>query len=92
MEAFDQPWKRKNEGSVGCYWGVYNLYRQPKFPFRAPIVGIPEWRVLAGISIIIAAITLSLLLIDSISLGTLRARIPCRHCLSGGKRCGLDRL
>jgi exo-beta-1,3-glucanase (GH17 family)/cellulose synthase/poly-beta-1,6-N-acetylglucosamine synthase-like glycosyltransferase len=69
MEAFDQPWKRKNEGSVGCYWGVYNLYRQPKFPFKAPIVGVPEWRVLAGISIVIAVITLSLLLIDSISLG-----------------------
>ncbi|MBM4311245.1 MAG: glycosyltransferase [Deltaproteobacteria bacterium] len=69
MEAFDQPWKRENEGSVGSYWGVYDLYRQSKFPFRAPIVGIPEWRVLAGISIIIAAITFSLLLIDSISLG-----------------------
>lgn len=69
MEAFDQPWKRKNEGAVGCYWGVYDLYRQPKFPFRAPIVGIPEWRVLAGVSIVIAVITLSLLLIDSISLG-----------------------
>lgn len=68
MEAFDQPWKRVNEGSVGGYWGVYDLSREPKFPFTTPIVGVPQWPLLAGISIIIAILTFSLLLIDSISL------------------------
>ena len=68
IEAFDQPWKRVNEGSVGGYWGVYDLARQPKFPFTSPIVGVPQWRMLAGISIVIAIFTFSLLLIDSISL------------------------
>jgi exo-beta-1,3-glucanase (GH17 family)/cellulose synthase/poly-beta-1,6-N-acetylglucosamine synthase-like glycosyltransferase len=68
IEAFDQPWKRVNEGSVGAYWGVYDLARQPKFPFTTPIVGVPQWRMLAGISIVIAIFTFSLLLIDSISL------------------------
>jgi exo-beta-1,3-glucanase (GH17 family)/cellulose synthase/poly-beta-1,6-N-acetylglucosamine synthase-like glycosyltransferase len=65
MEAFDQPWKRDTEGAVGAYWGVYNVDRHPKFPFEAPIVPIPNWYVLAGLSVIIAAITLSVLLIDS---------------------------
>jgi len=65
MEAFDQPWKRTNEGSVGAYWGVYDVHRHPKFAFTAPIVGIPEWRLLAGISIGIGIITFALLLIDS---------------------------
>lgn len=65
MEAFDQLWKAKNEGSVGSYWGVYNVERKPKFTLREPIVEIPEWHTLATISVLIAAITFSLLLIDS---------------------------
>ncbi|MFH2057444.1 MAG: glycosyltransferase family 2 protein [Pseudomonadota bacterium] len=71
MEAFDQPWKRKVEGAVGAYWGVYDAMRQPKFPFTSPIVEIPEWRTLAGISVVIAIITFALLIIDS---RTLRKR------------------
>ncbi len=65
MEAFDQPWKKVSEGSVGAYWGVYDVYRKPKFAFSEPIVEIPEWRLLAGISIGIALITFAFLLIDS---------------------------
>jgi exo-beta-1,3-glucanase (GH17 family)/cellulose synthase/poly-beta-1,6-N-acetylglucosamine synthase-like glycosyltransferase len=65
MEAFDQPWKRDTEGAVGAYWGVYNADRQPKFPFEAPIVPIPNWYLLAGLSVVIAAVTLSVLLVDS---------------------------
>lgn len=71
MEAFDQPWKRETEGAVGAYWGVYNVERQPKFPFVSPIVEVPEWRILAGISVVIAIITFALLLTDS---RTLRKR------------------
>lgn len=70
MEAFDQPWKRASEGSVGAYWGVYDADRKQKFPFTAPIVAIPNWYVLAGISVLIAAITLAILLIDSRTLRT----------------------
>lgn len=65
MEAFDQPWKRTNEGAVGAYWGVYDVQRQPKFPFTSPIVEIPQWHLLAVISAIVALITFALLLIDS---------------------------
>ncbi len=65
MEAFDQPWKRVTEGAVGSYWGVYDVERKPKFPFTSPIVEVPEWRILSGISIAIALITFALLLIDS---------------------------
>ncbi len=65
MEAFDQPWKRQTEGAVGAYWGVFDVERKRKFPFTDPIVGIPEWHVLAGISVVIALITFALLLIDA---------------------------
>lgn len=71
MEAFDQPWKRKIEGAVGAYWGVYNVERQSKFPFTSPIVEVPAWRILAGISVVITIITFAFLLIDS---KTLRKR------------------
>jgi len=70
MEAFDQPWKRQTEGAVGAYWGVYDFDRRPKFPFTEPIVAIPEWRILAGLSVLIAVITMTVLLIDSRTLGS----------------------
>jgi len=70
MEAFDQPWKRVSEGAVGAYWGVFDVDRNPKFPFTSPIIKIPEWRVLAGISVVIAIITFAFLLIDSRTLRT----------------------
>ena len=65
MEAFDQPWKTQYEGSVGAYWGVYNANRKAKFEFTQPIVPVPNWKVLASISILLAVITFALLLIDS---------------------------
>ncbi|MEN8106817.1 MAG: glycosyltransferase [Pseudomonadota bacterium] len=65
MEAFDQPWKSQTEGAVGAYWGVFDVMRQPKFEFSEPIVWLPEWRILASISVVIAVITFALLLIDA---------------------------
>ncbi|MHB8766720.1 MAG: glycoside hydrolase family 17 protein, partial [Deferrisomatales bacterium] len=69
MEAFDQPWKTESEGAVGAYWGVYDLYRSPKFAFTEPIVPIPRWHVLAGASVVLGILCLAMLLTDSHSLG-----------------------
>ncbi|WP_349616131.1 glycosyltransferase [Azotobacter salinestris] len=68
IEAFDQPWKIDDEGSVGAYWGVYNFERQPKFAFEGPVVAIPQWRLLAVGSVVLALLALALLLIDSSAL------------------------
>jgi cellulose synthase/poly-beta-1,6-N-acetylglucosamine synthase-like glycosyltransferase len=68
IEAFDQPWKAGDEGSVGAYWGVYNLDRQPKFNFTGPVVAIPQWRMLAVASVVMALLSLALLLIDGSAL------------------------
>jgi cellulose synthase/poly-beta-1,6-N-acetylglucosamine synthase-like glycosyltransferase/exo-beta-1,3-glucanase (GH17 family) len=65
MEAFDQPWKSNIEGAVGAYWGVYDVERNPKFEFTQPIVPVPQWQMLAAISMVLAIITFGLLLIDS---------------------------
>lgn len=68
IEAFDQPWKASDEGSVGAYWGVYNANRQQKFNFEGPVVAIPQWRVLATGSAVLAMLSLALLLIDGSAL------------------------
>ncbi|MBS0379957.1 MAG: glycosyltransferase [Proteobacteria bacterium] len=65
MEAFDQPWKAYMEGAVGSYWGVYDVNRKPKFEFTAPIVRVPEWHVLAAISVAVALVLLGILYLNS---------------------------
>jgi exo-beta-1,3-glucanase (GH17 family)/cellulose synthase/poly-beta-1,6-N-acetylglucosamine synthase-like glycosyltransferase len=70
MEAFDQPWKARYEGSVGAYWGVYDVNRRAKFAFFEPIVRIPQWHILAGISVTLAALLLGFFYAHSGALGT----------------------
>jgi len=65
MEAFDQPWKAYLEGAVGSYWGVYDVDRHPKFAFTAPIVRVPEWHILAAVSIAVALVVLGLVYLNS---------------------------
>src|SRR5580692_8403529 len=65
MEAFDQPWKAYQEGAVGSYWGVYDVNRNPKFEFHNAIVRVPEWHVLAAISIAVALLVLGVLYLNS---------------------------
>jgi glucan 1,3-beta-glucosidase len=44
IEAFDQPWKRRLEGTVGGHWGLYDaVARQPKFAWGAPVSDHPAW-------------------------------------------------
>jgi exo-beta-1,3-glucanase (GH17 family) len=44
IEAFDQPWKRIQEGTVGGYWGMYDARGRPKFPLQGPMAEDPHWR------------------------------------------------
>ncbi len=44
IEAFDQPWKRDLEGTVGGYWGLFSSdARQPKFVWGEPVSDHPWW-------------------------------------------------
>ena len=44
IEAFDQPWKRAWEGTVGGNWGLYDAYsRAPKFLTGSPVSNHPWW-------------------------------------------------
>ncbi|HEY8117774.1 MAG TPA: beta-1,6-glucan synthase [Methylophilaceae bacterium] len=37
IEAIDQPWKRKLEGTVGGYWGLYSTGLEAKFYFNGSV-------------------------------------------------------
>ncbi len=44
IEAFDQPWKRYLEGTVGGYWGLFGgSSREPKFAWGEPVSDHPWW-------------------------------------------------
>ena len=65
MEAFDQPWKRADEGEVGAYWGLFDGNRQAKYAFEQTQIAIPEWRFLALLAAAFATLSFLLLTIDS---------------------------
>jgi glucan 1,3-beta-glucosidase len=45
IEAYDQPWKRQLEGTVGGYWGLFDaVKRAPKYPPGEPITNYPFWK------------------------------------------------
>lgn len=44
IEAFDQPWKRWQEGTAGGFWGLFKEDRTAKFDWFKPVSGWPEWR------------------------------------------------
>jgi exo-beta-1,3-glucanase (GH17 family) len=44
VEAFDQPWKRLLEGTVGGYWGLHeDGSQEPKFRFGNRVSNHPDW-------------------------------------------------
>ncbi len=57
LEAYDQPWKGGNEGSVGASWGLYDALGNPKFGFTGMLRTFPQWRLYA---LFAACLTLAL--------------------------------
>jgi len=57
IEAFDQPWKRLLEGTVGGHWGLLDAYaRAPKFAWGEAVSNHPHWRLQAVGGIVLAAL------------------------------------
>jgi len=49
IEAFDAPWKRYWEGTVGGNWGLFDAeHRQLKYPPGVPISNYPFWKLQMG--------------------------------------------
>ena len=57
IEAFDQPWKRYLEGTVGGHWGLFDdATRQPKFHWGEPVSNHPRWPWQAGGGVVLAGL------------------------------------
>ena len=49
IEAYDQPWKRELEGTVGGYWGLFDsVQRALKYPPGVAISNYPLWKLQMG--------------------------------------------
>jgi len=78
IESFDQPWKRRFEGTVGGHWGLIDADRRTKFALAGPVSAEPNWRRRFGIS----ALTGLLLLVAAMSASAASAISPARWVLA----------
>lgn len=56
VEAFDQPWKAKLEGTVGAFWGVVDVDRKVKFTMSGPVQDNPDWARHGAVSALLGAL------------------------------------
>src|SRR6478752_5019374 len=69
IEAYDQPWKRQLEGTVGGYWGLFDaVQRAVKYPPGIAISNFPSWKLQMGCGMAMS------LLVFGAALVTLRRR------------------
>src|SRR5580704_17986274 len=55
IEAYDQPWKRQLEGTVGGYWGLFDAeQRALKYPPGIVISNYPFWKLQMGVGMALA--------------------------------------
>jgi exo-beta-1,3-glucanase (GH17 family) len=56
IEAYDQPWKRQLEGTVGGYWGLMDsVQRALKYPPGEAISNFPFWKLQMGCGMALSA-------------------------------------
>lgn len=65
IEAFDQPWKRSDEGCVGGYWGVFDTHRKDKHIFEGTVSNFPDWKVLFWASVAILVLLMTVVLVSN---------------------------
>jgi len=69
IEAYDQPWKRELEGTVGGNWGLFDaVHRQVKYPPGEPISNYPFWKLQMGCGMVLS------ILVFAVAALTLRRR------------------
>jgi exo-beta-1,3-glucanase (GH17 family) len=57
IEAYDQPWKRQLEGTVGGYWGLIDsVQRALKYPPGEAISNYPFWKVQMGCGMVLSVL------------------------------------
>jgi exo-beta-1,3-glucanase (GH17 family) len=58
IEAYDQPWKRALEGTMGGYWGLFDsVHRALKYPPDIAISNYPRWKLHMAAGMVLAVLT-----------------------------------
>src|SRR5215813_13880869 len=59
IEAYDQPWKRQLEGTVGGYWGLFDSARRTlKYPPGREISNFPLWKWQMGLGMALSEVVI----------------------------------
>lgn len=57
FEAYDEPWKRRWEGTVGGYWGLFDgRLRTLKYPFGRAVSNFPFWKLQMGCGLVLSTL------------------------------------
>lgn len=56
IEAYDQPWKRAHEGTVGGHWGIFDARGNEKFSWSGPVIESPHARWVVTTSVALAVL------------------------------------
>jgi exo-beta-1,3-glucanase (GH17 family) len=93
VEAFDQPWKVKLEGTVGGAWGVLDELRQPKFEVGGLVSNLPEWPLFAGLGVLLLLILLVLhaQAVVALSVGAMAAAVAFAQVLAALLAAAIER-
>ena len=66
IEAYDQPWKRQLEGTVGGYWGLFDsVQRALKYPPGEAISNFPFWKRQMGCGMALSVLVFGVGLADA---------------------------
>ncbi|HEY0836184.1 MAG TPA: glycosyl hydrolase family 17 protein [Azospirillum sp.] len=65
IEAFDQNWKQKLEGTVGGHWGLYTADREAKFSLAGPVVENADWPLHAALTTAAGAVLAGALILTA---------------------------
>ncbi|MCW5685864.1 MAG: beta-(1-6) glucans synthase, partial [Pseudolabrys sp.] len=89
IEAFDQPWKRALEGTVGGHWGLFDdASRKAKFEWAVPVSDHPFWLWQAAGGVIFAILVFAVAFRQREQVGTPAWLAVGANALAGGLLIG----
>lgn len=84
IEAFDQVWKYKHEGTVGAAWGLFTADRAEKYPVGTRVEEDPYWPAHAAISVLLGVALLMVGLAGRALRVGAQVRLACVAMAAGG--------
>jgi len=84
VEAFDQTWKARLEGTVGARWGLFDAERRRKYGLAGPVWPLPNAGLRAGAAIALGVAFALLLLPLARSAAAAAALALCAQWLAAG--------